>query len=470
MFDDKTATSDQMKYSDGRRSEWLKTTTNYLVSKVFEMRELLPWAESFQHKTITDEHIRALASSSLCLDVSPEKISRDLWGFLNLCLHGEQKVAFNNVAAGNGLDAWRRVVAPIGPRSDAQLHRMYKAVHNPMPAKRLADVLTELEAWEAKLHEFYRCGGGQFSDATKCIIAFGVLPMNTDHSIRLTLKPIKDYAAFKDAIRDNVSFLDDIGPRQAGAHVVDDSEDESDFRPPPAAGETERRRDAGFRQAAESRDPLNDNQERDIAAMVIRMHDDGYPPDMVAAAIKEKTNRFRFQNRGGQRERGRKFASEGPGGRARTPPRDPKDVKCANCNRAGCAKDRCPHPKLSMEQRKCHICGKAGHTARMCPDKEKRVVAFTGPPAAAGSQRQAHLGVIMDEDGYQQVGPRGIRFDEIPIRVRGASQREQRANRFAAFAETDDETTSTTTTTTTDSPTGLARQDEDRSDGGGTPR
>ena len=87
LFDEKTATSDLMRYNDSKRTEWLKTTTNYLISKVFEMRELLPWAESFQSQTILDEHIAALSQSHLCLDSSPEKISRDLWGYLNLCLH-----------------------------------------------------------------------------------------------------------------------------------------------------------------------------------------------------------------------------------------------------------------------------------------------------------------------------------------------------------------------------------------------
>ena len=73
LFDEKTATSDQMKYVDSRRTEWLKTTTNYLISKVFEMRELLPWAESFQSQTILDEHVAALAQGHLCLDSSPRR-------------------------------------------------------------------------------------------------------------------------------------------------------------------------------------------------------------------------------------------------------------------------------------------------------------------------------------------------------------------------------------------------------------
>ena len=50
----------------------------------------------------------------------------------------------NNVDPGNGFDTWRRVVVPIGPRSDVQLHRMHKGVHNPSASRRLNEVLSDL--------------------------------------------------------------------------------------------------------------------------------------------------------------------------------------------------------------------------------------------------------------------------------------------------------------------------------------
>ena len=134
-----------MRYTEAKSKEWFKTTTNYLISKAYEMKELLPWAESFQSHEITDDHVQALAACGLCMDISVERLSMDLWAFLNLCFHGEQKLTFNNVEPGNGLDAWRRIVVPIGPRSDAQIHRMYGAVHAPPRFRRLGDVLHDLE-------------------------------------------------------------------------------------------------------------------------------------------------------------------------------------------------------------------------------------------------------------------------------------------------------------------------------------
>ena len=187
-----------MKYTDAKKNEWVKTTTNYLISKALEMKHYLQWAESFQGHEISDSHVRGLANSGVCSDHDPSRLSFELWGHLNLCLHGEEKITFNNVEPGNGFDAWRRIVVPIGPRSEAQLHRSHKAVMTPPTSRRLGDVLTDIEKWEGQLREYYQCGGAVIPDGTKVLIAMGMLPANTNSSIRLALKGINVFASFKD--------------------------------------------------------------------------------------------------------------------------------------------------------------------------------------------------------------------------------------------------------------------------------
>ena len=39
--------------------------------------KLLPWAESAQSTTICDAHVDALASSDICMDHDPQKLSRE---------------------------------------------------------------------------------------------------------------------------------------------------------------------------------------------------------------------------------------------------------------------------------------------------------------------------------------------------------------------------------------------------------
>ena len=87
-----------------------------VISKAFEMSKLLPWAESAQGATITEAHVAYLASSDECMDNDPQRLSRDLWGYLNLALTGKAKDAFKNVEKGNGFDAWRTLVHRYDPR------------------------------------------------------------------------------------------------------------------------------------------------------------------------------------------------------------------------------------------------------------------------------------------------------------------------------------------------------------------
>ena len=61
------------------------------------LRWSFPRAESFQSHVVTDQHIRALADAGICSDVRPKELSRNLWGYLNVCLVGAEKVVFDNI-------------------------------------------------------------------------------------------------------------------------------------------------------------------------------------------------------------------------------------------------------------------------------------------------------------------------------------------------------------------------------------
>ena len=124
MFEDKVAVSSADQYSNSDSQGWIRTTANYLVSKAHEMALFLPWAESAQSQQITMAHVNALGDCGVMCSVEPLQLSRDLWGYLNLALTGKQKMAFNNCPQGNGFEAWRRIVVPMAPRSDARLHGM----------------------------------------------------------------------------------------------------------------------------------------------------------------------------------------------------------------------------------------------------------------------------------------------------------------------------------------------------------
>ena len=93
VFEDKVAISPVGQYNEGQKQEWVKTTSNYLVSKAFEMAAFLPWAESAQAHPITHEHVNALTESGYMVEVEPLRLSKDLWGYLNLAITDKKQTS-----------------------------------------------------------------------------------------------------------------------------------------------------------------------------------------------------------------------------------------------------------------------------------------------------------------------------------------------------------------------------------------
>ena len=211
LFDDKVAVSSIGQYSEQDKRGWIRTTHNYLVSKAFEMAVFLPWAESAQEHAITHAHVNALTDLGIMAESDPLKFSKDLWGCLNLALTCKQKENFNNVEAGNGFEAWRRLAVPIAPRSEARLHEMQREVNAPKQSKKLSEYMEDLAVWEGELTEYHKCGGDPMSDKTKIIIALRMLPFNTPSGIKVPLKTQKDFEDFKDQVRSDIRFLQDFG-------------------------------------------------------------------------------------------------------------------------------------------------------------------------------------------------------------------------------------------------------------------
>ena len=81
-----------MKYTDDKKNEWFKTTTNYFISKVHQIKHFVPWAESFQSHVFSEHHVQALSDSGVCSDTDLLEPSRNLSGYWNLCLHGARRL------------------------------------------------------------------------------------------------------------------------------------------------------------------------------------------------------------------------------------------------------------------------------------------------------------------------------------------------------------------------------------------
>ena len=174
--------------------KWIKTASNSDHSFI--------WAERFQSRTITDFDIAKLRDSPLIRKTDPEKISNELWSFLNLTFGNvRDRSAFDNARAGNGFDAWRRIVEHVGPRSEQRLHSMHNDVTRPSASKRLADVERDLDKWESDFDEYYRCGGDRLGKITMVLTAKTRIPPNTNAAVWLAIKGCETYADFRTTLR-----------------------------------------------------------------------------------------------------------------------------------------------------------------------------------------------------------------------------------------------------------------------------
>ena len=61
---------------------------------------------------------------------------------------------FNHGEILNGFDAWRRLVVPLKPRTDAKRIDMHSSVHNPGRSSNLLGMKQDIETWEDKVKEF----------------------------------------------------------------------------------------------------------------------------------------------------------------------------------------------------------------------------------------------------------------------------------------------------------------------------
>ena len=66
---------------------------------------------------------------------------------------------FLKVARLNGLEAWRRIVVPLKPRSEAKRNALHSSVHNPPKSRSLATKIDDLDEWEKMVEQFELCDG-----------------------------------------------------------------------------------------------------------------------------------------------------------------------------------------------------------------------------------------------------------------------------------------------------------------------
>ena len=123
---------------------------------------------------------------------------------------------FDHATGGNGFDARRRLIEPLGPNTESRLFEMHRDIINPKASKSLNDLLHDLNVWEGERDEYYRCGGDRLSDRSEIMTAHKLFPANTPESYRTAVRYCRSFDEFKRELRDTMRYLEDSGGKRTG--------------------------------------------------------------------------------------------------------------------------------------------------------------------------------------------------------------------------------------------------------------
>ena len=171
MFDHRMAVNYPF---DGKikAEEWVKKTRNFFLGRCRPTEWMLEWAEKRNAEIRPEDFFRAAHEKGETEDV--QRISQEIWSFLNGCLSGEGQVTFRLVPNFNGLEAWRCLTRPVTSQS---------------ASKRVVLGQPNTERYEIAIKDFVVAGRSPPNDEDKCNIIISKLP-----------EVIQDKVMFKDCL------------------------------------------------------------------------------------------------------------------------------------------------------------------------------------------------------------------------------------------------------------------------------
>ena len=212
LFGPKVATNFSFDGKTGAE-EWVRRARNYLLGRCRTTEWMLSWAERQAESINVQELVNEARMRGEREDV--ERISAEVWAFLNSCLQGEGQVTFGLVPNFNGMEAWRALTRPVTARSASRRVILGQQMRNPPNMKTMDDIICGLERFENSVKDFIMAGGTAPDDEEKCSIVMSKLPEAIQE--KMMFSDFNSYAKLKKYLQEHVQRMRDLGIRSGEA-------------------------------------------------------------------------------------------------------------------------------------------------------------------------------------------------------------------------------------------------------------
>ena len=130
-----------------------------------------------------------------------DRLGELLWGFMNTCISGLARVAFENSGMLNGFDAWRAIVQEIQRSRFIQLNRLRKIVRSQPPIVKGEDVSNGILKFENNISEYVAAGGERPNDKEMKNDLLETLPLEIRENLVWRIPANEPFSAFRDHAR-----------------------------------------------------------------------------------------------------------------------------------------------------------------------------------------------------------------------------------------------------------------------------
>ncbi len=368
IFDIKMTLQEDMKFNGVKDGvKWKSRVEGYFISCAPVLMNILSWAETMDSEVITVALFQQAVGARLTHD-QVLNVNAALWGFLRGVVSGTAETMFKRSDRLNGLDAWRRLIRHIDHGREIRLNELRRSMkaNQLRPLQSLQEIEHGVAEFENTIQEYVLAGGIGPSDKEMKDDMLHVLPEKIQSDL---LWHSKDegisFSEFRDLVVNVASRLMAIQRPSRPIHGVDE-------------------------EAAVKEEPQNEGTQMNLDSY-------GNVEDLVAAFERHKAGRGKRPYVPPRREAAAR--RDAPREQAQRRPR-----KCPNCGEEHEAR-ACPKPPVAIADRRCWTCNKPGHSSRDCKEKGSLRAIEDGPVHAVTIPSTLGAFFIVDEDGYQKVGP-----------------------------------------------------------------